>query len=286
VPVYLFTEAGSYLSRSATTDADGHVSFSLPERGYKVRADYLSFQYWSGTLAGTSAAIAIPEAVGEITVSRAGAPLPATPVYVFNAAGSYLGLSAATDAAGRASFRLPAQGYRFRADHLGTQYFSAQVTLQADQMNAVSITAGGGTVNLSVRNGSAGAVAGAACYLYNGDGTNLNMNRTTDAAGEAGFDLADGSYKIRVDYLGASLWSEPFTVPGAGTLALDLGGGALRFSVDRGGGNPIVGASTYLFNVEGTYLGSSQVTDALGEARFDVPAGTYKIRCDYLGYQF
>jgi hypothetical protein len=80
VPVYLFTEAGSYLNRSATTDADGRVSFSLPERGYKVRADYLGFQYWSGTLVGTSAGIAIPEAIAEVTVSRAGAPVAATPV--------------------------------------------------------------------------------------------------------------------------------------------------------------------------------------------------------------
>ena len=39
--VYLFTPAGSYLSKYQVTDTSGQVTFNLPEQAYKVRADYL-----------------------------------------------------------------------------------------------------------------------------------------------------------------------------------------------------------------------------------------------------
>jgi hypothetical protein len=39
VKVYLFTASGSYVGVSGTTDANGEVRFTLPERQYKVRAD-------------------------------------------------------------------------------------------------------------------------------------------------------------------------------------------------------------------------------------------------------
>jgi hypothetical protein len=177
----------------------------------------------------------------------------------------------------RASQPGPAQGIASGPTTWG-RGISAQVTLQADQVNPVSISTGGGTVSLSVHNGSAGAVAGAACYLFTDSGVYLNMSRTTDAAGAAGFDLVDGSYKIRVDYLGASFWTESFTVPGTESLTLDLGGGTLRLIVDRGSGTPLVGVSTYLFDAAGTYLGISQVTDAQRYFFMREP----RMRCDYL----
>ena len=44
---YLFNAAGTYLGRSATTDAFGQVEFSVPEDVFKLRVDYRGYQFWS-----------------------------------------------------------------------------------------------------------------------------------------------------------------------------------------------------------------------------------------------
>jgi hypothetical protein len=46
VPAYLFTDAASYLGASIQTNSRGQAVFNLPQKAYKVRADYLSAQYW------------------------------------------------------------------------------------------------------------------------------------------------------------------------------------------------------------------------------------------------
>ena len=47
VPVYLFTESGSYLGRYERTGFYGHVDFLIPDKSYKFRVDYDGTQYWS-----------------------------------------------------------------------------------------------------------------------------------------------------------------------------------------------------------------------------------------------
>ncbi|MFH2044001.1 MAG: RHS repeat-associated core domain-containing protein [Pseudomonadota bacterium] len=46
-PVYLFTEAGSYLGRVIRTDSAGMARFLIPAKAYKFRVDYNGTQYWS-----------------------------------------------------------------------------------------------------------------------------------------------------------------------------------------------------------------------------------------------
>ena len=47
VPVYLFTETGSYLGQYERTDTLGHAIFLIPANTYKFRVDYNGTQYWS-----------------------------------------------------------------------------------------------------------------------------------------------------------------------------------------------------------------------------------------------
>ena len=47
IPVYLFTENGSYLGQHQTTDSQGKVAFNLAEGTYKIRVDYLGYKFWS-----------------------------------------------------------------------------------------------------------------------------------------------------------------------------------------------------------------------------------------------
>ena len=50
VPVYLFTESGSYLGKLERTDSSGQVQFLLPADSYKFRVDYDGTQYWSDVI--------------------------------------------------------------------------------------------------------------------------------------------------------------------------------------------------------------------------------------------
>ena len=365
---YLFTSAGSYMSKTLKTDTTGKVVFSVPQKAYKVRADYMSQQYWSEEFTWVDKVINIPMADAVITMVGAGMPQANLPVYVFSAAKSYLGITAKTNAEGKVTFRLPAGMYKFRADYQTGQFWSTDQTLTADQSKDVTISTGGSNFNLTVKAGS-NPLPGVQCYVFNDKSAYLGVSGSTDDSGKVVFALSDGSYKFRVDYLGYQFWSGVMTVPttldltmaipmsavvanvGAsyGTISnvtvylfsesgsylglnavtdaagnvtfnlpagchyklrydilgnqywsdvftvaegvqnnliLNAGGGTLQVNILKAAGNPLTGVTAYLFNQNGTYLGSNQTADAAGKVAFSVPNGTYKMRVDYLGYQF
>ncbi|MBW2344541.1 MAG: carboxypeptidase regulatory-like domain-containing protein, partial [Deltaproteobacteria bacterium] len=192
--VYLFTPAGSYLSQYEITDSNGHVTFNIPERAYKVRADYLGQQFWSGELTWQDISVDIPMADAEITVTGSGQPLEGVNVYVFSTSGSYLNENDTTDVNGRVTFRLPAGTYKFRADYQGSQYWSGEETLTSDQVNPIAISTGGGTFTLTVLKGVADPLVGANCYVFSEGGSYFGMSATTDGNGQVSFALADGTY--------------------------------------------------------------------------------------------
>ena len=368
INVYLFTSAGSYMSKTLKTDATGKVVFSVPQKAYKVRADYLSQQYWSEEFTWVDKVINIPMADAAITMAGAGMPQANLSVYVYSAAKSYLGITAKTNAEGKVTFRLPAGTYKFRADYQSSQFWSTDQTLVADQSKDVTISTGGSNFNLTVK-ANANPLAGVKCYVYNDKGAYLGVTGSTDAAGKVIFALADGSYKFRVDYLGYQFWSGVMTVPATldlamvipmsavvvnvgaayGTISdvtvslfsetgsylginavtdaagkvtfnlpagcryklrydilgnqywsnvitvaegvqnnviLNAGGGTLQVNILKAAGNPLTGVKAYLFNQNGSCLDSNQTADAAGKVIFNLPNGTYKVRVDYLGYQF
>ncbi len=152
VKTYLFTSAGAYMGKSLTSDASGITVYELPERAYKVRADYLGYQWLSSPFTWTASNIVIPEGEATISVSDSGSPVSGVNVYVFTSAGAYMGLYGPTNASGEASFLLPAQGgnstnyngYKFRADFAGVQYWSSPLLLTPSMENPVAIPVGGG----------------------------------------------------------------------------------------------------------------------------------------------
>ncbi len=287
--VYLFTPGGSYLGQSRQTDTEGRTSFSLPERGYKVRADYLGQQFWSPEVTWQEAAVDVPLAEAAVTVTGSGLPLPGIQVYVFSAAGSYLGLHQATDVSGHVSFRLPAGAYQWRADYQGNQYWSGMDTLAAGEVNPVEVSTGGGTFALSVAEGAGEPLAGLNCYVFSAAGSYLGLTGLTDAAGAVSFNLADGTYKFRTDYLGYQLWSGPAEVPDSLELARTIPHQDVTVRVEgRLSGNvqPRPSVPVYLFTPGGSYLGLSRTTDSAGQASFHLPEQPYKVRADYLAQQF
>ena len=154
IPVYLFTSSGSYLGINTIADAQGQVLFNLPAQDYKVRADYMTQQYWSELFDQADQTVTIDEGTSVVTVTGLGLPLTGVNVYAFNAAGAYLGLAESTDSAGKVSFRLPAGDYNFRADYMSSHYFSGNTAVIAHVDNPVAISTGGGNLTLTCRKGS------------------------------------------------------------------------------------------------------------------------------------
>ena len=215
IKIYLFTPAGSYLGKSLVTDESGQARFHLPRQPYKIRADFLGQQYWSDVFTWTDPSIPIPMADVELTITGGGFPAQGQAVYVFSASGSYLGIRQTTDSDGKVFLRLPESEYKFRADYQGSQYWSAAQWVTADQPNSVTISTGGGNFSVSVSTANSQPLSGVKCYVFSAAGAYLGMYGATDGNGEAFFDLADGNFKFRVDYLGRQYWSDEALVPEA-----------------------------------------------------------------------
>ncbi|MDY7034990.1 MAG: DUF6531 domain-containing protein, partial [Thermodesulfobacteriota bacterium] len=287
--VYLFTAAGSYQGQYQTTNTNGQVSFYLPEQSYKVRADYLGQQFWSGDFTWQDTTVSVPLADAEITVTGSGLPLEDVPVYLFTESGSYLGLYDTTDSNGQVSFRIPAGTYKFRADYLGSQYWSIDSILVADQVNPVSISTGGGIFTFTVLKEAADPLQGVNCYVFNEAGSYLGMSGATDENGQVEFSLSDGRYKFRVDYQGYQFWSEVLQVPDVLSGDLLIPHADVVTTVEKGyqgSYSPLTGIPVYLFSPSGSYLGWNETTDEYGEVTFRLPEQAYKVRADYLTQQF
>ncbi len=286
--VYLFTESGAYQSQARTTNESGQVFFSLPERAYKVRADYLGQQFWSDPFTWQNTPVTVPMSDAEITVTGAGLPLEGVNVYVFSSSGSYLSMSDTTGSDGKVIFRLPAGAYKFRADYQSSQYWTDEETLTAGQVNPISISTGGGALNLTVLKGPGNPLTGVNCYAFSEAGTYLGMSAATDSNGQVAFNLSDGSYKIRVDYLGYQFWSKIYSIDGdiSGTLTIAHQDITITVQGEYQGMQPLAGLPVYLFTESGAYQSHARTTNANGQVFFNLPEQSYKVRADYLGRQF
>ena len=289
VPVYIFTPSGSYLGISGISDSQGQATFNLPAKEYMARADYKTQQYWSQVFNQTDQTVTIEEGTAELTVTGLGLALPGVNVYAFNATGSYLGLNGRTDSAGKIFFRLPGGDYNFRADYMSSQYFSGNRTLIAHVNNPIGISTGGGNLTLTVEKGPGSFLEGLNCFLFSSSGAYLGNRQVTNGEGETEFNLADGNYMIRVDYLGYQFWTDEFAIPATSQLTLPIPHQDVTVTVsgDNGGDVQVIeGVRLYLFTTAGSYVGISKTTDVAGQALFSVPFQEYAIRADYLGRQY
>jgi len=290
IPVYLFMPSGSFLGISQTTDSNGQTVFNLPNQTYKVRADYLSGQYWSAEFTGADTTVDIPLADANIYVSWNDQPLENVAVYVFTDTGSYLGLTDTTNAQGETIFRLPAQTYKFRADYFSNHYWSGERELQSDVVNEIDIFTGGGTFNLTVLKDQETPLTGDKTYLFNPSGAYLDVFNTLDANGQVGYDLPEGAYKYRVDTLGYQFWTDVYDVPDVLSDVFTIPHQDVTITVEALDPGPVTtpleGVNTYLFKPTSAYMGLTQTTDIAGLATYNLPDQEYRVRADFLGHQF
>ena len=290
VPTFLFTPEDVYMGLTQDTDTAGETTYRVPVTPYKLRADYMSGQFWSEDFAGNAFTLTVPEGIAEVTVTGGGSPVEGVPVYAFKDSGAYLNLTDTTDASGITSFRLPEQSYQFRADRMGSQYWSNVLALTPGITNPVSIDVGGGDLVYTLtRDSGATPMQGVNSYLFTEAGAYMGMYGATDASGEVPYDVSEGSYKVRSDYLGYQFWSGVVDTSASLTLTQDIphtGVDVGVLSSYQGTYTPITGVKTYLFKSSGAYMGKTLTTDISGLVTYDLPEREYKVRGDYLGYQW
>ena len=136
VGVYLFDAGNVYLGQNVTSDSSGIVEFAVTDGTYKIRADYMGYQFWSGDIpvtADVATDLDIPHQ--NVTVTVQGGyptvnPIAGVPVFLFTEAGAYQNQNPITDENGLVTFSLPDKSYKMRADWMGRQFWSNPTTLQ------------------------------------------------------------------------------------------------------------------------------------------------------------
>jgi RHS repeat-associated protein len=288
VKAYLFTPSDTYLGITGTTDTDGKITFELPAEEYKVRVDYFGDRYWLETINQEDTQIIIPEGLAHVILQSGEELLPDIPVYVFSESDAYLGLTAKTEDDGIVVFALPEGNYKFRADYQSSHYWASS-SLVADTSRDIILQTGGGTLSFTIRKGDAGILSDVSCYLFNESGNYLGLETKSDENGLISFDVADGSYKIRVDYLGYQYWSEVVTAPEVLSATVQIPHSEVAittFKTEIESSGPLPGIRCYLFTEAGVYTGINTDTDEQGVAHFTVPDNGYKVRADYFGQKY
>jgi hypothetical protein len=290
IDVNLMKAEGLTFVTARKTDENGMVAYELPDQfNYEVRADYLGMQKWGRLFFVNQLVLDIPMAEAVITVKQGEKRLPGLVVDACLPDGTFSGLAHTTNETGQAVFLLPAATYQFKTRYQGHDFWSVKETLPVDQSIALDISTGGGSFTLKIQKSDTEFIAGAACFIFDEQGNYLNLKAVSDINGNVSFDLADGQYKIRCDYLGYSFESELFSVPAcnAKTITIPHTNVSLTvYGMFLGVEQPLSGASAVLLTAGAQESGLAGVTDSNGSIVFSVPAKDFKYQITYLGNSY
>jgi len=232
--------------------------------------------------------VTLQEGTAKITVLLGSSGVQGSTVYVFDEDGAYLDINSVTDDQGLVTFQLPEGTYRFRADFQSNQYWETrQVT--AHQVTEIPLDTRCGAYLLTVLKGLDDPLVNVPVYVFSDAGSYLGMTGSTNDQGKVSFELAEGGYKFRVDYMGYQFWTDVSTVHEILSDELTIAHTDLTISVNSEYGtqiDPVAGVNVYLFTSGGFYQGTSATTDSHGQVMFRLPDEAYMVRADYLGGRY
>jgi alpha-tubulin suppressor-like RCC1 family protein/Tol biopolymer transport system component len=291
VPVRAFDES-TMTPYLAFTDSQGHAAFSLPTGGYRFRAGKNGTVFWSGTSNHcTVSGCTDVDIVTNVTVTvrvrnLSGASQPNVWVHAFDET-TFANMSIMTDVNGRAHFTLPDGEYRFRVDQNGASYWSGP-------SNHVTLPGGSTYVSMyipdlivvTVEDTDHTPAVGVTVRAFDND-ISMPYFAVTDALGQATISLPEGDYRFRAGVNGSIFWSSGSNhchVAGCTTATVTYDTPVV-VSVVNASTNPEAGVWVHAFDGT-TFAGLSKQTDALGEAVFNLPAGSYRFRADLNGNEY
>jgi RHS repeat-associated protein len=232
--VYAFDNT-TYTGFSGVTNADGQVTFALPDGSYHFRTDLNGTQFWSGKtnhcgMPGCDQVeIIVTNPVRVKVFAYYGDPSPGVTVYAFTGdpstgstdspqAGSgliYTGYHQVTDEDGNAFFTLPLEGqYHFRIDYAipgagnSIPFWNEWTqTCTLPTCNYVEIVVTKKPLTVSVLDTDSTPKEGLNVYVFDGDRF-TGHQLVTNANGQALFTLPYfGTYHFRTDLNGTQFWS-------------------------------------------------------------------------------
>jgi len=179
--------------------------------------------------------------------------------------------------------------FKFRADIRGGQYWTDATTITSGNTNSIELAAGGGRLQVTVQEEPLSPMAGVRCYLFSPAGSYLGLNQVSDSTGIVMFDVPEGVYRVRCDYLGYQYWSADIEVSVDTNIEMTIAHQDVVAAINgqyQETDEPLSGVRTYLFMPSGSYIGQHRLTDDGGRAIFHLPEQPYRIRADYLGRQY
>ncbi|MBF0227161.1 MAG: Ig-like domain-containing protein [Desulfobacterales bacterium] len=295
IKVYAFTSTGHYTNVNSITDDDGIALFEISnftQNSYKFRADYFGNKFWSELINFPVSApieIIIAEETTSITVSSNQGIIEGAKVYLFSESDAYLGIYQITDENGMVYFNLPIdKKFKFRADYMGNKYWSEISQVQQGN-NSIMINTGGGIFKIKVQENPQSPLPDIKVYLFNENDSYLGVNQINNLDGIVEFDVSEGVYKVRADYLGYKYWSSDVSVNQNTDIELNIPHKDVNVTINskfQGEYYSLEGVKVYLFTPSGSYMNKNFITDSNGIVTFHIPDNVYKVRADYLGKQY
>lgn len=288
VSVSLFTTMGTELGQTVTSDNKGRAVFHVPEKEYKVQAMYLASPYWSDGFIWQDAEIIIEIGSAVATVTSLGETLRDVPVTVMSSTGIDL-VSDTSNGKGEVEFQLPVGTYHFRADYQGHQYFSPETEVFIFQESQAEIEVGGGNFVLSLQKEDGSPLNRVETSVYTADGLSINESAKTDNRGRVSYDLAYGTYKVRINYMGYDYWTNVVSIPDTTELEYVIehrevtAGAILDYLGDQ---RPLKNVKVQLWTADGTYL---KISEKIGKdylAHFSLPEQQYVFNVVYMDQLF
>ena len=291
--VFAFDGLNRYAGAYATTDGLGDAYLNIDPGTYVFKVFYLNYNYSSGVVEYPTVNETTINIGGGITYARVvdGDEVGQANlrVYLFSAAGSYLGISLRTNATGYAAFSLTAGGYKFRVDYGGARSWSE--TFGAADGQIITIYIGGKVYAHVVFGPDDLPLNNVRVYMFTASGSYTGRSGRTNTTGYVLFNpvQSDTYFKFRVDYAGGQEWSSEFNGAAAVTIVdINIGAEAYAHVIYGQEGQPLNNVRVYLFTASGSYSGISARTNSTGYAQFNgvLKSTNYKFRVDYAGGQF
>ncbi len=280
----------TFIGISATTNAQGLATLTLPSGSYRFKTTTNGSAFWSNTENHCSvpgcatAGITVPIPVVVTVLDTSGNPDIGVAVMVYDGS-DYTGIAAVTNAQGKVTFSLQNGSYRFAATKNGTVFWSNT----GNDCNIPGCTTGSVTTTIpvvvSVLSNTGLPLANLNVWAFDGS-TYSGYTAKTNAQGQATLTLPMGNYRFRVDYPNYQFWSGTVnhcTLPGCTSVNLTLNV-SVTVTV-KNGTFPDADVIVYAYDGD-TYSGISGTTNAQGEVVLTLPAGSYRFQAYKSGSQF